>query len=60
MTNSKGAPKKSADSVRSEMLRLRLTVGERKAYDQAAKKSRLSVSEWIRERLAEVIAKGGK
>ena len=60
MTNSKGAPKKSADSVRSEMLRLRLTVGERKLYEQAAKKARLSISEWIRERLAEITTRNSK
>ena len=50
------APEKAL-SIRLE---LRITPGERKLYDQAAKKARLSVSEWIRERLADVTAKGGK
>jgi predicted HicB family RNase H-like nuclease len=52
MTNPKGQPRKSPDRVRSQMLQLRLTVGERKAYEQAAKKAKLSVSEWIRDCLS--------
>jgi predicted HicB family RNase H-like nuclease len=52
MANPKGQPKKSPDRVRSQMLQLRLTVGERKAYEHAAKKAKLSVSEWIRDCLS--------
>jgi hypothetical protein len=62
MANPRGQPRKSPDRVRSQVLQLRLTVGERKAYEQAAKRADLSVSEWIRASLAQITrrsAKGG-
>jgi predicted HicB family RNase H-like nuclease len=40
------------EKVLSVRMELRLTAGERKAYEQAAKKARLSVSEWIRDVLS--------
>ncbi len=60
MANPKGQPRKSPDRVRSEMLQLRLTVGERKAYEQAAKKTGLSVSEWIRDCLSKATGRNAK
>lgn len=52
MSNPNGRPKKAPDKVLSDRLELRLTAAERKAYEQAAKKAGLSVSEWIRACLA--------
>lgn len=52
MTNPEGRPKKHPDKVLGTRLELRLTAAERKAYEQAAKKAKLSVSEWIRDCLS--------
>jgi predicted HicB family RNase H-like nuclease len=52
MANSKGRPPKAPDKVLGTRLELRLTAAERKAYEQAAKKAKLSVSEWIRDCLS--------
>jgi predicted HicB family RNase H-like nuclease len=57
MANQNGRPKKSPDKVLSKRMELRTTAAEHKAYEQAAKKAKLSVSEWIRERLSK--ANGG-
>jgi predicted HicB family RNase H-like nuclease len=57
MANPNGRPKKSPDKVLSQRIELRTTSSERRGYEQAAKRAKLSVSEWIRERLAE--ATGG-
>jgi predicted HicB family RNase H-like nuclease len=51
MTNPKGRPTKAPDKVLGQRLELRLTTAERKAYELAAKKAGLSVSEWIRDAL---------
>ena len=60
MTNPKGRPPKAPDKVLSTRLELRLTAAERKAYNQAAKKARLSVSEWIRDCLAKASGQSPK
>ena len=60
MTNPKGRPPKAADKVLGTRLELRLTAGERKAYEQAAKRDGLSVSEWIRACLSKATARSGK
>jgi uncharacterized protein (DUF1778 family) len=46
------------ERVLSERLELRLTTAERKVYEQAAKKARLSISEWIRACLASATGRG--
>jgi predicted HicB family RNase H-like nuclease len=55
MTNPSGRPKKARNKVLGDRLELRLNAAERKAYEQAAKKAGLSVSEWIRECLANAV-----
>jgi len=57
MTNPKGRPPKAPNKVLGTRLELRITAAERKAYEQAAKKASLSVSEWIREALAAAIGR---
>jgi uncharacterized protein (DUF1778 family) len=52
MANPKGRPPKAPNRVLGQRLELRLTTAERKAYEQAAKKAGLSVSEWVRECLS--------
>ncbi len=44
----RGRPPKDPESVRSGVYQLRLTDSERQAYDRAAKRSGLDLSEWIR------------
>lgn len=44
----------------SERLELRITTAEREAYEAAASKARVSVSEWIRERLSKATARSSK
>jgi predicted HicB family RNase H-like nuclease len=60
MVNSKSKPRKHPDKVLAERLELRITTGERRAYEQAAKKAKLSVSEWIRDCLSKATGRGPK
>jgi predicted HicB family RNase H-like nuclease len=60
MANPKGRPPKPADKVLGQRLELRLTDAERKAYAQAAKRSGLSVSEWVRDCLSKAAGRGSK
>jgi len=46
-----GRPKKSAKERSSHLVALRLTPAEHKALEQAAEKSNLSVSNYIRTKL---------
>lgn len=43
-----GRPPKEPDEVRSAVFQLRLTEAERAAYDRAAEKAGVGLSEWIR------------
>ena len=54
MTNPKGRPRKTPDRVLGQRIELRISAAERKAYEQAARKAGLSVSEWIRDCLSKV------
>ncbi len=60
MSNPKGRPPKTPDKVLGQRLELRLTVAERKAYEQAAKKAGLSVSEWIRAFLSKATGRNAR
>jgi hypothetical protein len=60
MANPKGRPPKAADKLLGERLELRITSGERKTYEAAAKKAGLSVSEWIRDILSKSTARSPK
>jgi hypothetical protein len=60
MTNPDGRPKKAPDKVLGQRLELRITAPERKAYEQAAKKAGLSVSEWIRDCLSKATGRNIK
>jgi uncharacterized protein (DUF1778 family) len=46
-----GRPKLAKGSAKAEMLRVRATPDELKAFDRAAKASKQKRSEWIRETL---------
>jgi uncharacterized protein (DUF1778 family) len=46
-----GRPKKPADEVRENVLRVRLTQSERDVLDQAAHLSGLDTSTWVRHEL---------
>lgn len=46
-----GRPKKPAKERSSHLIALRLTAAEHKALEQAVKESKLSVSNYIREKL---------
>lgn len=50
-------PRKTADEVRSQVLQLRLTAGERMAMEEAAAKAGESLSEFIRRAALERAAK---
>lgn len=58
MSNPNGRPKKAPSKVLGQRLELRITTAERKAYEQAAKKAGLSVSEWIRGCLSVATERG--
>jgi uncharacterized protein (DUF1778 family) len=60
MATPKGRPPKAPDKVLGERLQLRITTAERKAYDQAARKAGLSISEWIRDLASKATARGPK
>ena len=47
----RGRPPKDPESVRSGVYQLRLTDSEREAYDRAAKRDGVGLSEWIRRYL---------
>jgi len=46
-----GRPKKSAKERSSHLIALRLTPAEHKTLEQAAKRSKLSISDYIRAKL---------
>jgi hypothetical protein len=49
--NMAGRPKKPEDEARGNVLRIRLTTGERKTLDEAAKSRGLESSTWARMEL---------
>lgn len=55
MSNPKGRPPKHPDRVLGSRLELRITSAERAAYERAAKKAKLSISEWIRDCLSKTL-----
>ncbi len=60
MAYDRSKPRKPADKVLGTRLELRITAPERKAYEQAAKKAGLSVSEWIRDLLSKATGRDAK
>jgi len=48
MAKKMGRPPLSPGQAKDEYIQLRLTAGERDAYEQAAKDKGMSLSEWIR------------
>lgn len=46
-----GAPRKSADKARRELLQIRLSTAEKAGFSRAADLDGKKVSEWIRDRL---------
>ena len=59
MSKSKGRPPKHPDKVLGIRLELRISAAERTAYERAAKKAKLSVSEWIRDCLSNATGRNG-
>lgn len=51
MKKKRGAPKKSADKAKRELLQIRLSTAEKEAFTRAADIDGKKVSEWIRDRL---------
>jgi predicted HicB family RNase H-like nuclease len=60
MKTPKGRPPKALDKVLGIRLQMRISAAERKAYEAAADKSGMSMSEWIRETLNKATARSGK
>lgn len=60
MKTKMGRPPKSGDETLSERLELRITKGEKAAYDQAADAAEMERSDWIRQVLKRASARAAK
>ena len=54
MGNPRGRPKKPLDEILAERSEIRLTLAEKIAFEEAARLSGLTLSEWMRQRLKAV------
>jgi hypothetical protein len=59
MVVKRGRPPKAADEVLTERFELRLAVVERSEFERAAKKAKLSLAAWIRDRLVKAAKREG-
>jgi hypothetical protein len=50
-TRNRGAPRKSADKSKSELIQIRVNAAEKQAFADAADLDGKKLSEWIRDRL---------
>jgi uncharacterized protein (DUF1778 family) len=47
----RGAPRKSAEKAKAELIQLRVNAAEKEAFNEAATLDGKKLSEWIRDRL---------
>ena len=60
MAKKVGRPTRDPQGVASKLFPVRLTDGERAEYERAAERARLTVSGWIRDRLAKAAKRESK